>query len=445
MNLKPPVNGNYAATIVTVNTLIKLDNCDNVQHANIFGNKVIVGKDVTIGTKGIFFPVETQLSEGYLYANNLYRDNTKNKNIDVKGYFEESGRIKCMKFRGNKSEGLFMPIESLAFAGTLLELATLSENDTFDVVNNVEICRKYVPKSLNTPGNVRTQKSLTPKKTTRLVPNQFRFHGDTAMLGKNMHRIKPDTVLSISNKLHGTSFVVGKVLVQRKPKWWEKLLAKLGILITFLKYDLIYSSRKVIKNDDLNKDYSHYYGEDLWADIAQHLSINMPHGMTIYGEAVGYTKSGAMIQPGYDYGCETGQMKVYIYRITLTNDEGYVHEFSAKQVQNWCKERGLNPVPEFFYGKASELLPTVKTDGFHLVQMPDEEWQGELLAKLLDSFNMEKDCELCINKVPAEGIILRIENGGDVDAYKLKAFRFRQRETEMLDKGEVDMETEQSQ
>lgn len=449
MNLKTPINENYAGVITTITTTVKLENCDNVHHAIIFGNRVIVDKTVQIGTKGIYFPVETQLSEEYLHNNNLYRDNTKNKDIDQKGYFEESGRIKCMKFRGNKSEGLFMPLSSILFAAPVEDVATLKERDTFDNLNGIEICCKYVPKSSKTPGQQKLGgHKLVAKKTSRIVDNQFRFHGDTAMLGKNIHRIKPSTLLSITNKLHGTSFVISNILTKRKLGWFESFLKRIGIPIVENTYDIIYSSRKVIKNDDMNKNYNHYYKEDLWAEVADRLKSYMPIGMTMYGEAVGFTASGSYIQSGYDYGCDPDDLEnymgIYIYRITYTNPDGYVFEFSAKQVQDYCKARGLNPVPEYFYGKAEAILPQVRVDGYNFVELSIEEWQGELLSKLLESYNMEKNCELCENEVPAEGIVVRIE-GEDYDAYKLKAFRFRERETKELDKGEVDIETQESQ
>ena len=106
-------NKNYCGTIVEIKTLVPLENCNNVQAAIVMGNQVIVGNDVKIGDIGIFFPVETQLSKEYLSANNLYRDSELNVDKNKKGYFELNGRIRCVKFRGNKSEGLFMPIESL--------------------------------------------------------------------------------------------------------------------------------------------------------------------------------------------------------------------------------------------------------------------------------------------------------------------------------------------
>ena len=47
--------------------------------------------------------------------------------------------------------------------------------------------------------------------------------------------------------------------------------------------------------------------------------------------------------------------KVRVYRITMTNVDGFVHEFSAREVQQYCLSRGLVPVEEFYYGYARDL------------------------------------------------------------------------------------------
>ena len=47
-----------------------------------------------------------------------------------------------------------------------------------------------------------------------------------------------------------------------------------------------------------------------------------------------------------------------------------------------------------------------------------------------------------MNKVPEEGICVRKE-GLVIEIFKLKSFRFLEKESKQLDKGEVDIETQQ--
>lgn len=450
MNLKTPINENYAATVVEIKNLIPLNNCDNVVHANIFGNLVIVGKDTNVGDKVLYFPVETRLSIQYASVNNLYREPQRNADVSQKGYFDDNGRIRCVKFRGHRSQGLVMPITSLLKFADVKDLATLSVGNTFDHINGIKICEKYVISESKAGEKVQGQGKGKKPKESRVVDGQFRFHVDTSHLGKNIHKIDPDTVISITNKLHGTSLVASKILVKRKMNWAERLLKKLGFKLLETEYDMIYSSRKVIKNDGVGSP-NHYYKEDIWKLAAEALKDFLSDGMTVYAEIVGYTPLGKSIQGGYDYGChpnpyngEKDNYKIYIYRITHTNWAGQTFEFSAKQVQQWCKYMGLRAAPEYFYGKAGELVGTVVADGEGYKELSLEEWRNMLLTKLQNSYNMEENCELCENKVPAEGLVVRVERL-DYEAYKLKAFRFSERETKQLDKGEIDIETSQSE
>jgi len=183
----------------------------------------------------------------------------------------------------------------------------------------------------------------------------------------------------------------------------------------------------------------HFYREDIWGEISKTLEPFVTEGLTMYGEAVGYTKSGGYIQAakgglGYDYGCAPGEFKLYLYRITFTNYSGKVFEFSAKQVKDYCAKFGLNYVPEFYYGYAKDLFPELSLT---------EHWNQNFLEKLSETY-LEKDCDICVNKVPAEGIVLRKETL-DIDVYKHKSFRFKMQESEMLDSGEVDLETQESE
>ena len=63
------------------------------------------------------FPPECRLSESYLAENNLYRHATKNKTPEEKGYFEDNGRVMARKFRGHRSDCIFMPLSSLEYTG----------------------------------------------------------------------------------------------------------------------------------------------------------------------------------------------------------------------------------------------------------------------------------------------------------------------------------------
>jgi len=427
--MNKPKNENYAGIVAEIKSIIPLEGMNNVVHTNLFGNLVIVGKDCKEGDIGIFFPIETQLTEKYLSENNLYRKQELNKDQTLKGYFEENGRIRAMKFAGKfKSMGLFMPLSSLDFAGG----NNLNVGDLFDEINGIEICRKYFNKK-NEPKGPNQQKTKKVKES-KIVDGAFKFHYDTAQLGRNIDHIKPESVISITQKIHGTSWISSKVLCKKRLNIIEKTLKFLGVKIVDTQYDNIYSSRKVIKNEDFNTSGVHYYDTDIWGLVNEKVKDKVLDGMTLYGEAVGYTPSGKAIQGAYDYGCQIGEFDYYVYRIIMSNASGYTVEFTTQQVKNWCKENGIKSVVELYYGKAKTLFPELNIE---------DHWNENFLKRLQETY-LEKDCWNCKNKVPDEGIVVRVEDTFETEALKLKSFRFLEGESKSLDSGEVDMETQES-
>ena len=178
MKINKPKNENYAAVVVQIKTIVPLENCDNVHAAIILGNQVIVDKSVKVGDIGLYFPLETQLSQQYLSNNNLYRKPELNVNPENKGYFEENGRIRCVKLRGNKSEGLYMPLSSIK--SFYEDAENLPEGEDFDTLNGIEICKKYIPKGVRTPGLSGSKKGKGRlAKESKLIEGQFKFHDDT--------------------------------------------------------------------------------------------------------------------------------------------------------------------------------------------------------------------------------------------------------------------------
>ena len=66
------------------------------------------------------------------------------------------------------------------------------------------------------------------------------------------------------------------------------------------------------------------------------------------------------------------------------------------------------------------------------------------VSEFLSEKYLEKDSIYCKNKVPEEGIVVRLDNSFEIDSYKLKSFRFFEKETKDFDNGIVDIETQES-
>lgn len=452
MKLEVKGNINYSAQIVEIKNIIPLEKCDNIVGTMLMGNHVIVSKDVKVGDIGLLFPLECSISSDFLKMNNLYREKTINADNTKAGFFELNGRVRCVKLRGNKSEGFYIPIESLNF---LIPSVTqiILENEigtSFDTINDFKLCEKYIIPQNRQHGLVDGIKQGRKAKVSRIVKDQFRFHQDTEQLGRNLDRFNLDDSIQVSIKVHGTSAISSNILCNKKLNFIQKLLLKLGFRFETTYYDNIYSSRKVIKNDDINKTI-HFYNEDIWKKANDVLKEFIDKGITLYYEIVGYLSDNSAIQKvgglAFDYGCEIGKFDIYIYRITITNVDGKVYEFTPEQIQMWCKQRGLKSVIEVYKGTVRDLVSK------HTNLIAEEYntlfdcWGGFFIEELRNNLygGIEKRCTICKNDVPFEGYVIRKLDTLDFEAYKLKSFLFLQKESDSLDKGETNIEDNQGE
>lgn len=442
MKIEAPTNKNYCAVVAALDQFVDLPNCDNVKAALIFGNSVIISKSATAGEMGLFFPVETQLDAKFCGANNLFR-HPEWGNVDTtkKGFFEEHGRVKAMKFRGHKSEGFWIPIEALSYTGA----TDLPVGTEFDKIGEHEICRKYIPKHLRAQGVKHGGVGRQARAEDKIVEGQFRFHIDTENLRRNSQKLDPESWISISEKWHGTSGIWSNVLVKRDLNWLERLIGRFGVRISDTHYGLVWSSRRVVKgvNGDAKENAAHYYDSDIWGVVAREIEAKVPKGYTLYGEIIGFTPEGSPIQKGYHYGCGPNEHRLVIYRATITNADGRMLELSWQQLKDFCAKYAFEMVRELWYGRAKDLIPAID------LALADFQgglaWQERFMRHLETMWVNDSMCPHNNNEVPTEGIVLKVDRLEEDEAYKMKNFKFLEWETKALDKGEVDVETLQSE
>ena len=169
--------------------------------------------------------------------------------------------------------------------------------------------------------------------------------------------------------------------------------------------------------------------------------------MTIYGEIIGYLSgSSSYIQKDYDYGCKPGTNKLMIYRINTENKDGVTHEWNISEVHQWTLDLikknpeiadRIHPIDILYHGKLSDF---VGLDISH-------HWQENFLNALSQDkdLGMEQNEPLCKNKVPREGLVLRIDDDPLKEAFKLKCVKFLTRESKQIDSGQVDMEMQNTE
>ncbi|MCK9429813.1 MAG: hypothetical protein M0R17_07390 [Candidatus Omnitrophica bacterium] len=415
---------NNVAVVVKLKNVRPHPNAERLLLATVLGTQIVVGLDSKKDDIGLYFDSNLRLLPEFLKANNLYRHAELNSDINKTGMFEDTGKVKTIRLRGEISDGFFCPLSSLDFISKQLKY---NEGDEFDTVNGIKICEKYVPKYSRTPGAPGSRKSRSPKESI-IIDGQFKFHFDTEQLAKNIYKLNPDDLVSITWKLHGTAGISSNLLVKKKLNWIESTFKRLGINIIDTKYDYIYASRKVIKNEP-DKEYQHFYDMDIWTDAGvKHFKNQLHKGETIYYEIVGYLPNGGAIQKGksvaFDYGCELTEYNIFVYRITTTNIDGNIIELQWNQVKQRCNELGVKHVPEIYYDKLNNIFPILENQTV-------EDWRIDLLQYLKNTY-LEKDSIFCKNKLPEEGIVIRKE-GNNIESFKLKSFRFLELESKNKD------------
>jgi RNA ligase len=420
LKLEAPRNKNYCATVVKVRSLTPLDGCDNVVGTPMFGYQAIISKATEVGALGIVFPAETQLAEEFCSENNLFRHGDLNKHKGMKGYIEDNRRVKAVKFRGHRSDALFMGLESLAYTG--VDVSALKEGDEFDILKGHEICQKYVVKTKEPTGSRAKQTKEFKRVDTKFIPE----HYDSDNYFKNADRIAPNTEVVITQKLHGTSIRIANTIVKRKLNLIEKALQKLRVKIQEYEYDYVFGSRKVIK-DANNPLHKHFYDVDIWSIEGKKLEGMLPQNCVVYGELIGWTPSGAPIQANYTYNIPQGECRLYVYRVAFVTEQGRVIELHWDHVKQFCRELGLNHVPELWRSRLSEA--------------PIEAMMDKRYADIGYAFALP----LGENKsLVDEGICIRVDT---MVPYILKAKSpiFLQHESKLLDTGVADLEATQSE
>lgn len=439
-------NINYLAKVIDITNFLPHPNAERMKIAQVGGYKVCVGIDEPIG-RYVYFPVNSEINPNLLSYCNLYRHTEKNANTEKAGFFNDNGRVTAIKLRGFPSEGFLLPFEQLEnfIADTLnLKLSDIENNTDFDIAveGNKEfwVCKKYIVVHHTTQEQSNSNKRQ--KKVARfnkVIDTQFHYHYDTVRVQNDKWAIAPDDIISITEKVHGTSGISAYVLCKEKPSLINKIKGWFGN--TNIEYDYLYSSRSVIKNATETTNPGGYYSCDIWAEADKIIRPHLQKGMTIYYEIVGFLPTGKYIQKNYDYGCispEAGEpfthekhFKVRVYRITIVNVDGYIHEFSAKEVQEWCKANDLIPVTEYYYGYAKDLYNIPVDDNW-----TDAFWDTMANDK---NFYMECNSPSCSNKVPHEGLVIKKEDMRS-RAWKLKCFAFLNGEQKELDAGEENIE-----
>ena len=433
----------YTGFVCQIKNLRNHPNGDNLYLGECFGNTVAVSRNgYTTGMTGVYFPTDGQLSVEFATQNNLLRLRDENgHSIPGGGYMDPDKRnVTAIKLRGEKSDGLFLPLTCLDYCFEDGAAAHLKIGDTISVVNGHDICTKYIPRSNKRVGRP-TDGNRTRKKRVPIAP-LFVEHADTEQLAYNLGAFRSGDEIEITLKMHGTSQRTGYLPVFSgfRRTIWDKLFRRDGEPI--YTYDLVTGTRRTV----INGEDGGFYGSHAFRmPHAEQFRGKLWKGETVYYEVVGFTDTGVPImaecsnkklndkefvkQYGqtttFSYGCEPHpfntklednkpQSDIYVYRMTMTNEDGDIVEYTPDFMRYRCEQMGVKTVPVMWKGTipenpASADDPTIEP--------------GEWIKNVAERFYDGPDP---IGKTHIrEGVVVRITNKPKFCAYKHKNFAFK--------------------
>ena len=419
----------HVGYVVKVEKLRPHTNADRLQVATFFGNDTCVGLDVKIGDIGVYFPTDLQLDYDFCVQNHLLRkliDGTPDK-----GYMDPNKRnVSTIKLRGEKSDGIYVNISDFDYCFDDDASKYLKIGDTISVVNGHPICQKYIPHSNKRTGHP-TDGNHTRKKKVPIAP-LFTEHADTEQLAYNLGAFQAGDQIEITLKMHGTSQRTGYLPVFKgyKRSLWDKIMKRDGTPI----YEWGYVSgtrRTVLENFD-----GGFYGSNLFRE--QHSKFfegKLHKGEEVYYEVVGFTDTGAPIMASasnkklndkafikqygetttFSYGCEPAQSELYVYRMTMTNEDGDIVEYTPDFMRYRCEQMGCKCVPVMYKG----FIPDEINGEIHMNNFTPGEW----IMSIAEQYYAGPDP---IGKTHTrEGVVVRIVNKPKFCAYKHKNFEFK--------------------
>lgn len=430
----------YRAYVTKVKNIRPAENADRLNLCEAFGNTVVVDKNVNENDLYIYFPCDGQLSLEFCLNNNLLRklpDGTPSS-----GYMDPDKRnVIAIKLRGNKSDGLVLPLNCVSYTGVLLN--ELTEGFAFTTLNGHEICKKYIPMRQSRQGHV-SEGNHVRKKKAPIAP-LFIEHADTEQLAYNLDAFKPNDLIEITLKMHGTSQRTGYLPMFKgyKRTLLDRIMRRDGTPI--YEYGYVSGTRRTVLNDWEGG----FYGSNMFRKKhADFFEGKLHKGEEVYYEVVGFTDEGMPIMSSasnrklndkdflkkygetttFSYGCsctgyytygdgsydELPKSDFYVYRMTMTNEDGDVVEYTPDFMRYRCEQMGCKCVPMLWKGFIPEH-PGATYDN----TISAGEWIKNIAEQYYDGPDP-------IGKTHVrEGVVIRILNRPKFCAYKHKNFAFK--------------------
>ena len=202
--------------------------------------------------------------------------------------------------------------------------------------------------------------------------------------------------------IHNTSQRVYYGKDKRSLSIREKVAEFFGCKIDRYKIDTLVGTRRVIISDDSVG----FHSDKLREDAAKPFLGKLHPGETVYYEVIGWDGDKTIMPNGsskplseeeqkkyggeivFSYGLPVGEFDIYVYRITISLDDGRQIDLPWEAVKKRCAEMHIKSVPE--------CLPSFIFDGDY-----------EKLEKLVEELSNGDD--IVYPSIPREGVCIRAD------------------------------------
>lgn len=353
--------------------------------------------------------------------------------------------------------------------------------------NGHEICRKYIPVDESSGVGGVSSGNRTRKKNVPYAP-LFVEHADTEQLAYNLNAFKSGDWVEVTLKMHGTSQRTAHVPVFKsyKRSLADRIFRRAGKPV--YEWDYVSGTRRVVMS---NFEGGFYGSNEFRQQHHEFFRGKLWKGEEVYYEVVGFTHTGQPIMSSADnkkiqdkefvkqygktttfsYGCYPNgrkesslqmqrgtiqiddatttvngatatvyelapQSDIYVYRMTMTNEDGNIVEYTPEFMRYRCEQMGVKCVPVLWRG----YIPDIENDE----ALPEEYWitPGSFIKELAEDFYDGPDP---IGKTHIrEGVVVRILNRPKFTAYKHKNYSFKVLEGIIKDSAaQADMEEQE--
>jgi hypothetical protein len=402
--------------------LQEIEGANTLQMGFYEGLPFAVQKDLTEDDLCIIFLPDGQLSKEYAEANDCVQRIDPVTGERAGGFFGKNRKVRAVNFMKGKirSVGYVAKIETLAFTGA--NLSKLKEGTYLSELNGVPIVNKFINQS--------TRNAMGQKKGIRREKELLglKMHQDTSQMYQHWNDFEPGDLVTVTEKLDGTSVRFGEVYSERKFNWIQRLINKISPLEKYEKQFVVGTRRTLLSDDKAG----YYNDPGIYKELTEPCRGKLIQGESIYAEIVGWIdEQRPLFERGgvkFTYSCQPGERRLFVYAIKWTLPSGEDLQLPWDVVKERAKELGLETVPELF----STKLPIYDTYELSVKLLKQTIERDTVGKSLLDKGHIR------------EGCVVRIDRGRNTIFYKSKSEEYYMLEDQFKnDDNNVDLEEAQ--